>query len=79
MVYFNFYSIIHQLQGKSQEELEKISNKYNNNYKLFDDSKLTEKYKILLINNNKKTDNPENKYNGNFRNEELAKNLKKKL
>ena len=44
---------------------------------MFDDSKLTEKIQNFI---NKiitqKTDNHSNKYNGNFRNEELAKNLK---
>jgi len=73
-----FYSIIHQLQGKSEPELNELLNKYNDNdnYKSFEGKlkKNIQNFINEIIKN--KADNKGNIYKGEFKNEPLANKLK---
>ena len=73
-----FYYIIHQLQGKSEPELNELLNKYNDNdnYKSFEGKlkKNIQNFINEIIKN--KAENKGNIYKGEFKNEPLANKLK---
>jgi hypothetical protein len=71
-----FYAIIHQLLEKSEEELNKLENRYIENYKSFNEEliKNIKAFIEKIIEQKKK--NPTNIYEPFFENEILAENLK---
>jgi len=70
-----FYAIIHQLLEKSEEELNKLEERYIENYKSFNEE-LIKNIKTFIEKIIEQKKNPTNIYNPYFENEILAEKLK---
>ena len=71
-----FYSIIHQLQGKNKKKLENLKNKYNDNQLFKDNLKGAIKDFIQAIINAMNEEGFTNEYDKDFKPEDLAEELK---